>query len=336
MSWSYSSGLGKVAAAGAELTVDPQGAQYRFAGVAVASDLPLDLPVLAEPAGELAFSVHQCSDAENIAGWNDALEVLPHEPQAGPGSIEVRLSGKEYLLRVDKVVDLRFHPEQRVLRYSAAPGQGRHTVEHVLLDQALPRVLAYQGHLMLHASAIDLGGTALCLVGASGAGKSTLAASMMTRGYPLLADDVVRIELRGGLPWAFPAYPSLRLWGDTSDSLPAAQIGSSRPMADYSPKQVYRPAQAQDRPDGLPLTAIVLLEPGAADFPILRPAGSVSALMRIMGQTFALHPGVGSIEVDRLARMSALCSRVKPRELLFAHDFSQRETLLDTVLQALV
>jgi len=55
-------------------------------------------------------------------------------------------------------------------------------------------VLALGGHLVLHASAVDIGGVALAFVGQSGMGKSTLATIMCVAGARLITDDVLRVE----------------------------------------------------------------------------------------------------------------------------------------------
>ena len=53
-------------------------------------------------------------------------------------------------------------------------------------------------------------------VGDSGLGKSTLAAGFMERGYSILSDDVVPINV---LAEAMPGYPRIKIWQDTADHL---------------------------------------------------------------------------------------------------------------------
>ena len=67
--------------------------------------------------------------------------------------------------------------------------------------------------LPLHGSAIAIEGKAYAIVGESGAGKSTLAASLLSRGYKLLSDDVIPILLsEKNIPFVVPAYPQQKLW----------------------------------------------------------------------------------------------------------------------------
>ena len=51
-------------------------------------------------------------------------------------------------------------------------------------------VLRLRGQIPLHASAVDIGGSAILLMGPPGAGKSTTAACFAQLGNPLLSDDI--------------------------------------------------------------------------------------------------------------------------------------------------
>lgn len=74
------------------------------------------------------------------------------------------------------------------------PGIDPALLARVLLDQVVPRALHLQGIPVLHASAVAGPRGAIVLVGPSGSGKSTLAALLAMEGFPLLADDGVRIQ----------------------------------------------------------------------------------------------------------------------------------------------
>lgn len=78
---------------------------------------------------------------------------------------------------------------------------GREIAWHRLLfAQVLPIAAALQGLEPLHASAVEVDGVVLALVGASGAGKSTLALHMSRAGAARLSDDVLVVDAgRGGV-----------------------------------------------------------------------------------------------------------------------------------------
>jgi serine kinase of HPr protein (carbohydrate metabolism regulator) len=86
------------------------------------------------------------------------------------------------------------------------------TVEHLYLNQVLPLALSRQGKLVLHGSAVDIGGQGVAFLGESGRGKSTLAASFATEGTRFLTDDGLLLEWVGECCMIIPSHPSIRLW----------------------------------------------------------------------------------------------------------------------------
>jgi hypothetical protein len=91
------------------------------------------------------------------------------------------------------------------------PGTDPDLFARVLLDQVVPRALDCLGVPVLHASAVAGPRGAVVLVGPSGSGKSTLAALLAMEGFPLLADDGVRLESSGRQVRVHPTGSRLRL-----------------------------------------------------------------------------------------------------------------------------
>lgn len=54
--------------------------------------------------------------------------------------------------------------------------------------------------VMIHGSAVVIGGYGVLLLGPSGSGKSDLALRLIDRGATLVSDDILHIETRNGLP----------------------------------------------------------------------------------------------------------------------------------------
>lgn len=71
--------------------------------------------------------------------------------------------------------------------------------------------LYQRGHLVLHASAVEVGGAAWGFVGRAGMGKSTMAALMCSAGGALITDDVLRVDDFLGRPVARLGATELRL-----------------------------------------------------------------------------------------------------------------------------
>ena len=110
------------------------------------------------------------------------------------------------------------------------------TIRHLFLDQVLPRCLAYQGKIMIHASAIMFGNGLILFLGDSGSGKSTLAGNFHKAGNPVISDDCLWIKEGKSSIKGVPSYEGLRLWDDSLDALfPSEQKTDS--MAQYSSKK---------------------------------------------------------------------------------------------------
>jgi hypothetical protein len=109
----------------------------------------------------------------------------------------------------------------------APPAYTRDDLAAYALGPVLTVALHLKGAVLLHASAVDLGGKAIVFAGASGSGKSTTAAILHREGYRVLSDDVT--ELSGTR--ALPAVPTLRLWPDMLDAL----YGSAAAFPDRAP-----------------------------------------------------------------------------------------------------
>ena len=93
-------------------------------------------------------------------------------------------------------------------------------------------ILRRRGVIALHASAVNIGGQAIVLLGESESGKSTIAAALALRGSPVLCEDVTRLKLSGNNFSVEPGYAQVGLWPDsvevlfgTADALPRLTPG---------------------------------------------------------------------------------------------------------------
>ncbi|EIT86521.1 HPr kinase [Fictibacillus macauensis ZFHKF-1] len=89
-----------------------------------------------------------------------------------------------------------------------------------VLGTCMGVILMQRQTLSLHGSAIAIDGKAYVFVGHSGAGKSTLASAFISKGYPLLSDDIVPITMyHGQVPYVLPSYPQQKLWKESLTQL---------------------------------------------------------------------------------------------------------------------
>ncbi|MDR7483319.1 MAG: hypothetical protein QN203_12535 [Armatimonadota bacterium] len=187
-----------------------------------------------------------------------------------------------------------FGPAARLLReWPARPGRtllarlyqegGRYffwieTEEVFVVDPAVPRIvvpeadpirredilwgtpaslcLLHQGHLPLHAAAVEVDGGAILLAAPGGFGKTTLAAAFYAAGYRVLSEDVTCITTQAP-PSVIPGPASLRLRPDVIDylHLPRAEVVR---RSDVRVSLALDPS-SRGRCDPVPLRAVAFL-----------------------------------------------------------------------------
>lgn len=104
-------------------------------------------------------------------------------------------------------------------------------VRLLLTGSALTALLQQRSIVTLHASAVLIDGHAVGFFGKSGAGKSTTAAVLAKQGFPLIADDVLGLQVGQAKDvWAIPSFPKIGLWRDTTDSLGLPVMPSDQRM----------------------------------------------------------------------------------------------------------
>ncbi|MFC6840786.1 hypothetical protein ACFQGW_14360 [Xanthomonas theicola] len=185
-----------------------------------------------------------------------------------------------------------------------------------LLGSALGYLCLQRGVFPLHAASVRIGTRILAIAGHSGAGKSTLAATLLKRGHGLLSDDltVIRdIPQDRGIE-VLPAFPRLKLWRDTLQSLQLPDTGVPRVRPGME-KFDLRPRSGFDTAPAA-LDGIVVLRdapelqlqryPRSAALPVLhgylaRP--QVAARLGLRATTFAQAAAIArQIPVWRLQR----------------------------------
>jgi hypothetical protein len=94
---------------------------------------------------------------------------------------------------------------------SGVPASVKEIAGHLLW--AVPHLLALQGQLVLHASAVQLAAGVAAFCGPSGIGKTTLAARFTAAGAAALAEDLLAICFREGRPQVLVGAEAwLRAW----------------------------------------------------------------------------------------------------------------------------
>ena len=120
--------------------------------------------------------------------------------------------GGDVMLRVPGVCDFLIDAGAGSVECRPDPGADRRVVGLLVGGLVVAFLLGLRGEAVLHASAVEVGGSAIALAGDSGAGKSTLAAVLCAEGGMLLSDDVVRLGIGpDGTVRCVGGVPQLRL-----------------------------------------------------------------------------------------------------------------------------
>jgi hypothetical protein len=248
-----------------------------------------------------------------------------------------------FLLRYIDFADFMVDPRgSEVVLAHAEPTISRDTLGHLLLDQALPMVLGLRGIPTLHASAVVTPRGVCGFLGPTRAGKSTLAASFSTAGYPALGDDCLAIKENGGF-FAIPAYPGLRLWTDSAQSL-ATDWSSAPAVAQYTRKRRILNAPAiESFPARLePLAVIYWLTreargegQGGPLAPAIEPLRPNEAFLQLLSSSFMLDITDRAVLTRNLRFIERLLKAVPVRRLRVPDAFSSLPKVRAAVLKDL-
>ena len=177
------------------------------------------------------------------------------------------------------------------------------------LGPVLGFVLRRRNTVCLHASGVDLGGHAVCFCGDAGYGKSTTVAALALRGVPVLAEDVVALEERGGGFSAVPGYPRVCLWPESVRML----LGRDDALPQLTPVWEKRFLELDGRGAKfahvkLPLGIIYLFSPRSEDpgAPRVEKIGLREALLELVQNTYmnwVLDREQRAAEFDFLCRL---------------------------------
>ena len=189
-----------------------------------------------------------------------------------------------------------------------------------VLGPGLGVLLHRRGHLVLHGSAVDVGGRAVVLVGHKGAGKSTTAAALVARGHRLLTDDLVALDEGGAV---LPGPTQMKLWDASAGALGV----ETEPFMSGLDKGVWHGATAADRPAPLALVCSLDWADAVALEPLAGPAAFGDVFAHVYAPRF-LGAAAGAALVGPTA---ALVGAVRAGRLVRPKDLGGLDALVDAV-----
>lgn len=239
--------------------------------------------------------------------------------------------GEIYELELPSFGRSRIDFASRSVSFAFSGAVDAQTVEHLLADQVLPRILAHSGVLVVHAAAVLIEGRAVLLVGRSGSGKSTLAASFVTAGYTLLGDDAIIIEEAGGRLLASAVYQSLRLFPDSVRNA-LGDDRRTRAVAQYTTKRRVEGLHAPAGDLRFPIAAVFVIDgPTAAEI-ALAPISGADSCIALLEHSFWLDPHDPDRIRDRMTKAGTLAAQTATWTLTYPRAYAQLPSVLEVVI----
>jgi hypothetical protein len=298
--------------------------RYCAFGRIIESERPL--PELS-PAGALTgpcwtIAWRDRLDLPDDLGWHAVWPELQSQPE-----VAFARAGRFRYLRFEHSATARISDE--VIEIAADPGEDPAALRHTLLDFILPLALASAGEMVLHASAVEIDGAAVVILGDAGSGKSTLAAALSALGAGVLADDGVLLRGDEEQAWAVPSYPGLRLWPDAAERARARGFSMAAVSAGTRKRRLI-PFRGC-RTEGVPLACAYVLQGGGTgvEFARLSRRDAAVALVR-----HAFTPDIRdrSALVSHLERAAAWSRRLEMWTVTSRRDLTALEAFARSVM----
>lgn len=293
----------------------------------LASDLSCaPLPVVAQGSPDCIVRLAS-GGADTRAGWDHGWRTPD-----GDVTLTCAAEGSGYTIGVPGLATFAIAGDGRSVRWSPFGDPPRESLEHALLDQVLPRVLAFRGRVVLHAGAVATPHGAVACFGESGVGKSTLVAALARRGATLLGDDglVITTDDDGRLA-VIPTYPGLRLLPRPMNALFGDGAAGTPVIPGRAKRRVAAPAAGLATTSApVPLRALYRLETAASI--AIAPLRGQDAFLSLVRSSFQLHLGDADRSSAMFGRIGALLDAVPLRRLEYPREFSH----LDAVCRHLI
>lgn len=237
-----------------------------------------------------------------------------------------------YLLRFPALADFGVTADGAMVRAWPVPGISEESLRHLYLNQVLPLALSRRGHLVFHASAVEIDDVAVAFVGESGRGKSTLAASFASSGSRFLADDGLVLEVMDGEARAAPSHPSIRLWDDSRDAV-IGDATRAAPAAHFTAKGRFMAGDEMAFCGvARPLAHLYFLGGDSPTAATIVPLPGRDALIELVRHSFLMDIGERAALAEHFGRLSGLANRTPAFRLDYPRRFNHLAQVREMVV----
>jgi len=307
-------------------------ARYRLFDSAIETEFPLRVPETDLPA---TFRFEVSPDAgptlhQQFSSFRGKW-IVEHLTPGDEPWLSVGRTDAGTLLRFHDMADFVVAETDGHIVCRRCSGVPDETIRHLLVSQVIPRILNNRGEVVLHGSAVTIGGRGLAFVGRSGSGKSTLVAGFARSGAAILTDDGLMVREDDGQFVIVPSYPEGRLWPDTADALfPGHKDADDTSY--YSGKLVLTRGREhftfnESRQE---LGAMVFLA-DAEDRVAIGSISSADAYMRLMRDMFRLIPPKATDLSSEFEMLLDLIESIPCVELAYPRRYESLTDVVGTV-----
>lgn len=313
---------------------------HRLFGFNLGSEFPFGgrLGEEGSPPADLVFSCEAHAAPPALPELQDCVYQSRSRTAEGASTFSLHRSPDHEVLSFTGTVDFHLWPDRIVAR-SRTP-EPSPLLEIHLLGTVFSYWLERRGLVTLHASAVLAGPqAAAAFVSTHGGGKTGIAASLAQAGHPLLSDDLLPLEERGGLFLARPGYPQMRMWPDEATHFLGGFEDLPTVHPDLSKRRV---ALGSGAPGGFgtfhgeaaPLSCLYLLDRQPdGDAPIeIREVSPRDALIELLRHSFTpLLVEAAGLQPARFDLLSRLVLQVPVKRLSYPSGFDRLPWVAEAV-----
>ena len=227
-------------------------------GLVVDSEMELyqDRPAPDDQPTDVVITVGEpTAQGDDIAGGRLLLDSL--------GAVEddkryfaVERQDGDQILRFDGACDVEVSADLARMNVRRAVGAAPGMDSVLTSGAALSYQLYRRGHLLLHASGVEVDGRAWAFTGNAGWGKTSVAALLCGEGGELITDDVLRVDLDGEQPVARLGATELRLRSGSAGFVDRFDVGGPGVRSSADHREVLQ--LSDHAADRLPVAAVVI------------------------------------------------------------------------------
>lgn len=306
---------------------------YGVYGLRVRSSAPLTLPLL--PCDGSA-------DVEILAGedtvFDREIQRLTFDPTDWIHICSLPEGG--HYFRLDEMFDFLVSPagDRIFYRLLSSNSISIESFQTYALGRVFSLALVKMGYEPLHAATVVVDGKAVAFLGSNAFGKSSLAACFVSAKYPLLTDDVLRLQDEGDRFLAFPGPPRLKLFPKAARRfLGDAVTGTS--MNQKAMKLVYPLTLSQSATEPVSLRAIYVLKAPRKVHRkqqiVVSSLSPLEAFINLHSYTHASRIGSERRSQQQFAAAQSLVAKVPIRALAYPRVFDSLPDVRDAVLNDL-